>query len=542
MFIDPGELDQNKVCTTIHLKNLNRSKNLRVSDFLEAFNDLFGFTEANLDSGDYPGTIFWFPLRKHISQLSDTIYSEVEVLNLLEPFIEESDKYILFANTVCKIDVFIERSSEKEGTMESDNDAYHSESRLQLQQANFGKQVATYTVQIDNTSKTLIKERQKLREKLIPIVKTTPEISQRWTFDVYIECIKRVSKEETKVSRSRWLIMNYLKGGELTEHTQRLLRDENLGYHHLVAIAGQIKDNNNDENHTNTGRLFCNQPLPQDNQTGLPVSINAQFALGNNRRQVKWEDKECLGFHTDKEIEWNHALVLEILPHAYLVLLQEMINLSKRCKNKEQFVASTYSLIPDIPKTDERWKKLGIEFLNLTDKENIFYAQYEGGGKWISTNEAILLSDRDEISNTISTLLTMEQLPFANIPENVDASLSFLKSKVQKMSPDFLRLHMMENTTYKKMSCQQKQHLLQYLKPVLIKGGQDLYELELIPLADGSFTCLRWTDIFIEEEEVINLFPGNLSKFVSIDIQSETKDIVQAIALNGMYNNNYTIL
>jgi hypothetical protein len=533
MFIDPGEQDPDKICTSIRLDRIKRSKNLRLTDLLLGFDDLFGFNEAFLDDGYFPGTLFWFPLRQESSDLSDTIYTDAEVINLLDTFIEESDRNILFANTVSKIEVFIERSKE-EDTIDSNNIAYDTDSRPHPQKANFGKDVAVYSVQIENASETLIQERRELRKTLISLLKEVPEISEKWAFDVYVKCAKRFTKEEIKESRSRWLIVNYLKGGELSKHTQQLLKDKHLGYHHLVGVAGQIKETDS-ENDVH-GCVFCNQPLPQENQTGLPVFVNAQFALGNNRRQIKWEDKECLGINTDKEIEWNHALVSEILPYAYLALLQEMINLSKAHANPTHLVESAYKLIPDFQKTDERWKKLGEKFLNLAENENIYYAGYHGG-QWIDRMEVILLSDCEMFSETIAELLTNEEIPFAIIPKNVNDALSLSTSKIKKMSPEFLRQHMAKNTTYKNMSSLQKEHLLQYLKSNETEDP-DIEELELIPLADSSFTCLKGTDeIFFEpSEEVVKVFPGRLSKFVSTNLLSETLAIIQTIADGGSYN------
>ncbi|XP_053379066.1 sacsin-like [Mercenaria mercenaria] len=535
MFINPKEQDQNKVCTTINLKKLKRSKNLKVSDFLKVFENTFDFKEEILEDGEYPATIFWFPLRQKTSQLSDTIYSQSEVIELLDSFIEESDKNILFAKTVSKIQVFIERSEVEEmnGTQEGCMDELN-ESKQHLYKASVWNQAAVYTVEINNENGNLKAERRKLNEKLQTMGKSVPDTTEHWTTDAVVTSTKILNNGETKESKSRWLIVNYLKGGELSDHIQMLLKDENLCYHHFVGLAARIKEEDTEEYTTDTGRVFCYQPLPQENHTGLPIYINALFALGNNRRQIKWEDKDSFGMHTDKEIEWNHALVSEILPFGYHLLFQEMINRSKRNDNKKHCVASVYSIVPDIQNTDERWIELGKKFLQQAGKDKQFFTRNEGG-HWLPASEITLLSEDETCVDTITKLLTEEQMNFAIIPRNVIASLPHLTEKINQISPEFLGNHMLSNTSYMELSCQQKEHLLQYITsesfPDMI-----LNNLELLPLADGSFTFFEGTEtIFLEHAEVLELFPGMLSKFVSTNLLPETSVIIQKVADAGTH-------
>ena len=67
------------------------------------------------------------------------------------------------------------------------------------------------------------------------------------------------------------------------------------------------------------GHAYCYLPLPVN--TGLPVHINALFAVQSNRRQlseVTEDDKQ------NSRVEWNQALLDDAVTRAYIQMLQDM--------------------------------------------------------------------------------------------------------------------------------------------------------------------------------------------------------------------------
>jgi len=67
------------------------------------------------------------------------------------------------------------------------------------------------------------------------------------------------------------------------------------------------------------GRAFCYLPLPV--ATGLPVHINAMFALHSDRRQLSYATEDD---KNNVRVEWNVAQLADTLTLAYVQLLQDL--------------------------------------------------------------------------------------------------------------------------------------------------------------------------------------------------------------------------
>jgi hypothetical protein len=63
-----------------------------------------------------------------------------------------------------------------------------------------------------------------------------------------------------------------------------------------------------------TGHLFCFLPLPLE--TGVPVHLNAPFALTSNRRSL-WEGTGGEGSSSEKA-DWNQLMLTELLPQVWV--------------------------------------------------------------------------------------------------------------------------------------------------------------------------------------------------------------------------------
>lgn len=545
MFIDPLERKQDDVCTLVKVKNLRRWQGLDISDLENAFKDTFGFCADILKSGSYPGTIFWFPLRQKKSPVSDIVYSESEVSILLESFITEADRSVLFAKTISKIEVYVDTPTStvvEHGPRETA--CKRDEAIGKLNQNSFGKDIATYSVEIDNIADTIVKNRTDLNELLAALGRNVPNTSQHWTDDAYITSERKIKYGDVQKSRSRWLIVNYLKGGQLSKRIRELLKDDDLCYHHIVGLAARVEENEDVNTERENGHVFCNQPLPRENRnrTGLPVHVNAFFALGNNRREVKWEDRESSVKQTDKAIEWNHALVYEILPDGYYALLQELVRLSgKRC-NPNYLVQSVYNAIPDLDAVDLRWKTMAEIFMDKAAKEGQILFSNISDGQWIGMDKAVMWSQNmiptlsDSCRNTVRMLLSKAEIDLVTLPEHVVASLKKVSDVIHTFTPDYLSNHMQSDQSYRNVSLQQKEDLMQFL--AADRSFRRLNNLELLPLADRSFTCFNGNSkIFMEPEEIVNLFPGMGSAFVSIELQTMSADLIQhAIGKGELFN------
>lgn len=512
------EEDSKKICAMIKLKNMPKWTKLNFQDVMVALTDLFGISEDVFNSGYYEGTLFWFPLRQVPSQLSDDIYTNEEISTLLNAFIHDSEKSLLFLKTLCQIHVYCNLSVEKNMKVSQ------SDASTGLSPMNVGRQKPYYVVEINNDENTLQQERQQLLQEFKSIGFDIQTQSKSWVFNVYVQT-KKISNGEKKESRARWLIVNYLKGGDLSEKMTKLLKDKHLGYPPIVAMAAAVHENGNYSN--NAGHIFCYQPLPQHNEsmTGLPVHINGFFALSQNRRQVSWPDVgENDIARNDKKIEWNITLASEVLPNAYLLLLMTLV---KQSEHDKKFVHAAINTIPDLSIVDSNWKVLANSFLQLCKNKEILFSE-TGGGQWVRIHDAVFADFRGypELSRgsqkTVITLLRNDEIKVVVVPDYIIDTLDQTFDGLQFVSQKYLAEHMKTSLTYKQLPSGKRQDLLEYFSQD--SSYHYLEGLELVPLADGTFATFSPSNqLFVESQDVIQLFPGSAGSFVTTKLRKKTK-------------------
>ncbi|XP_053397885.1 sacsin-like [Mercenaria mercenaria] len=540
LFIDPHERQSDKVCAMMKIGSWKRSK---YHGYLNILKGTFGFSEDTVKTGKYRGTMFWFSLRQTPSKLSDDIYRETEVLHLLQAFMKESSRSLLFLKTLCSVKMFVSLS-ETEGVPPSkrrkleEND--YTQATTALESMNFGKDTACYSVEVKSINEDLVKQKLECLDKLKKTGHTVPKDSIHWTFDVYVNTERKSKTGDVKEARSRWLIVNYLKGGEIDERTKELMEDKDLRYLHLVGLAAPISEECTYKN--DAGHIFCYQPLPEDSSslTNLPVHLNAFFALSQNRRQIRWPDKnDILNAQGDKKIEWNLALASEMFPEAYNELLTELVEVSKRGKNAEHLVKAVYNSVPNLKDVDPQWKDAAERYILLCKDQAILFT-HKDGGSWVSSQIAVLADFKrfptigTGCQRTVIDLLLEDNVHVVTAPKHVLTSLESKFPDLTYVTPNFARNHMKRCTSYKSLTLEQKQDLLQFLSLELLDRSLD--DLELLRLADNSFVSFSVQDqIYFEEQDIIDLFPGREKEFVSADVRPEIKALLSTLAKKGEY-------
>lgn len=109
------------------------------------------------------------------------------------------------------------------------------------------------------------------------------------------------------------------------------------------------------------GRAYCSLPLPV--QTGLPVHVNASFALSSNRRNIfgaaaidgPAEARAELTGVGAARARWNAAIVRKLLPRAYGRLLEVLARCSE---HSPKAVDAMYSLWPTSAEAHEPFGSL----------------------------------------------------------------------------------------------------------------------------------------------------------------------------------------
>lgn len=382
LILDPHQKNPSKVCKKLKLAKLDRCRGMDKSDLLTCLSGIFGFGQDVLEKGYYKGTIFRFSLRGTTSELSDNIYDEVKLSDLIRSFQMEASVTLLFLKSMEKIEIFARNSSN-------------------FPEISDGKPI--FTVKISGENRIKVKdERKNFLRKIKKFNEQIPQESLTSNFEVTIHTSQyekaSFSYSETETS---WFVYNLLEGQKMSEHMRLLSEDEGLGYSPYVGIAYPLSPLSGTEF---KGHIFCFLPLPleQKSLTGLPVHVNGFFALSQNRRYVKWATGDQISnrSHKDKAIQWNEGLISEILPEIYAKIIIFLIHKSKMNQNAERFVSMVTRCIPDIDAVNEKWHGL-VKPLFTSLLNQAFLFTRNNGGHWIKVGEGVFAECRGSDNSKI---------------------------------------------------------------------------------------------------------------------------------------------
>ena len=515
--MNPHEKVPDKVCISMKLKDLKKCKRMKVEEFEDALLGTFGFTAGTLITGNYNGTIFWFPLREATSELSDTCYDRDKVLDLFKSFQTDAVHSLLFLKSLCKIELFC-RDSETQFDL-PDQQEFFSVALDDSDNAVKNKR-ATFLREIKNKSESIPKN------DIVCIVQLR--------FQTRFRTSGVMAVETTGCS---WLVINVYKEGKMSERLRHLVSDKDLSYSPYVGAAVLLDDCSEPFK----GHVFCFLPLPQEKKslTGLPVHFNGFFALSQNRRHLKWAsaDQETLHMHRDKAIEWNECLVNEVFPQVYLRLIKEMITISDTHGNNESSVEAVYKCIPDESVVDDKW--LGcVESLyqKLLQTEVIFVPNYS---KWVLPlhplytmfhQQKVSCDTKTTLIHTVNHCRTVEA---TTVPIHVWEWVGKIDSARDITPAELSKLLRLEDAYKTALTSVEKLSLLEYItkdcKFELLQG------LDLLPLESGSFVTFQGqgsslAPVFMCTKEEVSLFPGLEERFVSTDIPLSLKEALRTLA------------
>ena len=139
-----------------------------------------------------------------------------------------------------------------------------------------------------------------------------------------------------------------------------------------ASVACQlVKEDSSFECKPVQGSVFCFLPLSLLPCTGLPVHVNANFAVMSDRSRI-WTEASS-GEPSDSREYWNKKLMTTIIPKAYcnlLKMLKEMY-LARELRSYE-----FYALWPLITKlrTSYPWEDMVLVLIHLIANEKCFYS------------------------------------------------------------------------------------------------------------------------------------------------------------------------
>ncbi|XP_070770641.1 sacsin [Enoplosus armatus] len=402
----------------------------------------------------FDGTIFRFPLRNKASDISDNLYDSDKVVELFDSFIADAELSLLFLKSVTSVSLI---HVNEHGTVNT---------RLEV------KSSVPTDVVLESDEESIIEG--STRFKLITL-----------------------NSEDHK--ETKWLVTTCTMKEGNVENIDSLAKK--LSFFPQVDLAfpcGGKRD-------CSESRLSCFLPLPnnESNKTGLPVYVNACFGLTDNRRHIKWQEEDQ---KHDEHAVWNELLMEEVLPQAYLMIIQDAIKLAQESILP---VSSVYDLWPDITriKHKDKWYAVALDVLHHIFRQDVAVLSLaKDERKFITLSDAVFPCNgptSPEVLAAIKRTLVSSGENLVTLPGSVARAINEAYphlNALKHVTPTFLR-DVLRRIDVHIISKDDKLCLLEY---ILSDGKyRELKGLQLLPLNDGSFRS------FTDREEDTALIDSN---------------------------------
>ena len=423
---------------------------LQGTDHLRPFDGIADFNTQH--TTQYSKTIFRFPLRTEPSDLSKNVYNISKVNELVNALKLEAKLLLLFLRSVHTIEVY-------------SIDQYNK--RLSFQSKISGESVGDIT----QKRKSLLKELKSCYSSRQFNFTRVFEFTAK--FDV---CVYDASNRQT--TTSHWLVANQV-GSSNSRVRNASVQQKVFPW---VGTAVELGNPGN-------GRIFCFLPMPIETASNLPVHINGTFGLNDDRRNLKWPGVER---RNDSTADWNKLLVSEVIPSCYVRILLEAKN--HLSIHETSFF---YKAWPDVTSLrGTQWEKLLRPVFSALLNNNVIWS--ENFGEWVIPDIACYVPRSKRLMRIIERILTNCKVKLAEVPGGIWDAFSYINVSVREVSPKFVRDQLRAcPQSYASIDPTGKCILLRYC----MSDGQinDLTGLELLPLANGSFTTFQVKSHFIED-------------------------------------------
>ncbi|XP_071319602.1 sacsin [Trachinotus anak] len=412
------------------------------------------WSKVVMEDQKFEGTIFRFPLRNEASEISDNLYDADKVVELFDSFIADADLSLLFLKNVTSVSLI---HIDVHGTVNP---------RLNV------KSSVPTDVILRTEDKSIIEGLTRFK----------------------VISLDSDSRKETK-----WLVTTCTMKEGNVENLDSLA--EKLSFFPQVDLAFPCGEKRG----CSESRLSCFLPLPnnESNKTGLPVYVNACFGLTDNRRHIKWQEEDQ---KHDEHAVWNELLMKEVLPQAYLMIIQDAIKLAKQSILP---VASVYDLWPDFAQVQhkDKWHAVALDVLHHLFTQNVAVLSLaKDERQFITPSEAVFPCNgptSPDILAAIKRTLVSCGENLVTLPSSVARAINEAYphlTALKHVTPTFLR-DILRRIGVHNISKDDRLYLLEYI----LSDGKygELKGLQLLPLEDGSFRS------FTDREEDTALIDSN---------------------------------
>ena len=466
--------------------------------------------KLNTTTGRCKGSLFRFGLRQSPSELSETVYSKERLHDLFQSFQSEGHMTLIFLKNLQSIEFYERKKGCKDAEL-----------------------VCSFSAQ--SLDEEAVQERkgkfmQKVKETVIG---SSPPTDLPFSFEVEIKSRMRTTSSNFHESRASYHVVHFYGGRLLQNEKELITREEanNLGYMPLVGIA-HLKETKK----ILAGHIFCALPLPllQEKSTGLPVHVNGFFALGADRKDLKWQPAGQVHCN-DKQILWNQFLIERVLPEAYLNLFNEL----KRSPCSYEIV---YNSLPDLIVVDQKWEKLSMKLLQEVFKRSCLWTD-ASGSQWVDPQTAYLVNDASDIGHEIAFRCLLKcGIPVVKIPKHIQDAAVKLRCKINnEMNPKVTRKEVCRNpNVLNDFKAEERLDLFCYMvqEPADIC---DLYQIPVFLLEDDTFAAPVQHSSPHEMIYLPNgvhskdLLPGLEAKLVKTTVRQDVLKKVHNIAIQGEF-------
>ena len=404
----------------------------------------------------YPGTLFRFPLRNEVSNISANVYNVINLCDLLIKFKEEAKLLLLFLQSVNTIEIILDKTT-------------------------------CFSIMI--TEEKQIHDKDAFIQDVHTHWKLNAPVSLVMMLNITILLNKHLQ------SKHSWLISYYL--GCLDD--DNLHRAEKLNVIPYVGAAMEVPVNNAAEMEVpednameihldgtmtaRNSRIFCFLPMPVELTCPLPVHINGTFATSDDRRSLKWRSAQNPS--EEDEARWNEIIVSGLLPHCYALLIKEAC---------QRLIHSdvVYRMWPNVTNVlnSEHWKPVLEPLFKILCTQSIFWTAKSG--KWISLMNAILTPKVDSSPpgwEIVCDVIANSNEMLVEVPQNVLEYCLKFKTHVQmsQLTPSLItKLLKQYPLTYTQRPHDEKLALLMYC----LSNSRSIINvvgLMLLPLANGKY-------------------------------------------------------
>ncbi|XP_052783679.1 sacsin-like isoform X3 [Mya arenaria] len=475
---------------------------LDMNDFYKGLGGHFGIDHSMINDGRYSGTLFWFPLRKRPSPLSENLYDERKILDLFDGLKSEAPSILIFLRSLESLSIYTA----------TEND--HSTKVLKSQK----KKHLSLHVSIKNAKDHVRQSREKFYAKM--------ETNRSDVASMTDYCIEITDK--ARVTDHHWVVLNYFAGNFASERFQTLIDDKDLSMSPCVSIAVSLDR----INQPFEGHIYCFMPLPKEGSklTGLSFHVNGFFALSQNRHHMKWvTDEQKMQKVFDKNVLWNQYMVNEALPKAFQVIYLSLVRRAKQNGNSITDVMNVYRLLPNVNNVLDKWRKFIYNALSLVKPEKILFCR--DLNDWISLQKSVFASfdnlprHLEHVRSSVKECLKCMGHYLVEVPHEIVSTFKLIfPRQVTDVTPMLLAGYMRQNIKYIELDDKTKFNILDYL--VSDGDSTKLESLHLILLASREWAAFsqQGKPIYICNENIVSLFPWMANRFLAPDAHSTSTE------------------